>query len=546
MSENPSTSQLIASSPLAWCELDGLVNENKKRIEFTEHRFLIDYLTDNHPYKVSKKCSQIGATMIETIDDFHEAGFQKHNVIHTLQNSDVIQGFVVPKVNPLIYNNPSVKKLISVDSEGLKQIGDNFIYFRGCQAESQAINITADVLKIDELDRSNAKVAEMFESRLDFSDYKRIRKFSNPSSLGYGVDALYAISCQWHWFVTCSHCKHEWYIDYEASYEKNHYVKVLDPTLGEEKAIYACGRCERELTDQDRIFGRWVAKYPNRTNISGYWFSQMMSPWFNAVEIFIKVRDNSPEYAHNFVFGKGYTPSDLIVNREIILRACSPSTIVKRDVAMGVDNGVLKTYILGTVDGIFAHGQTKSWDEIEKLKLMYNATMVIDPNPYPTTPKQLVDKYQGSAFICYFKEDTKNLGMVQWGGKENAGVVYADRTKILDLIAQEINDLKVLLRETPTKLEDYITHWDNLYRSTVEEESGRQVSRWFKKDGKMSDYPFAHAYYRIALSRLMNNTGESSYIEPPKPRGAVVATDAGYELDLSSDLKEALEDGAWQ
>jgi hypothetical protein len=274
----------------------------------------------------------------------------------------------------------------------------------------------------------------------------------------------------------------------------------------------------------------------------GYWFSQMMSPWFSAVQIIIKVRDNTPEYAHNFVFGKGYTPSDLVVNRETILRACSPSEIVHTDVAMGVDNGTLKTWVLGTIDGIFAHGQTKSWDDIEKLKLMYNAIMVMDPNPYPTTPKQFVDKYQGSAFICYFKQDTKNLGIVQWGKKENAGVVYADRTKILDLVAQEINDIKVILRETPTKLEDYIKEWENLYRATVEDEHGRQVSTWIKKDNKQSDYPFAHAYYRIALSRLMNGVAQSSIAEPTQRRTAVAATEDGYMADMSSDLNKAFEE----
>lgn len=541
---NPSISQTIASSPLAWAVLGNLVNENKKPIEFTKHRFLIDYLADNHPYKVSRKCSQIGATMIETIDDFHEAGYQKHNVIHTLQNSDVIQGFVVPKVNPLINHNPGVKKLVKMDSEGLKQLGDNFIYFRGCQAESQAINISADVLKIDELDRSNAKVAEMYESRLDFSDYKRIRKFSNPSSLGYGVDALYALSNQLHWFITCHHCNHEWYLEYEESDEKNHYVKVISNIIGAEEGYYACGKCHKELTDMDRIYGRWVAKYPNRTGMHGYWFSQVMSPWFSAVDIIIKVRDNTPEYTANFVFGKGYTPSDLVVNRETILRANSPSEILRTDVAMGVDNGTLKTWVLGTVDGIFAHGQTKSWDDIEQLKLMYNAVMVMDPNPYPTTPKQLVDKYPGSAFICYFKQDTKNLGIVQWGKGVNASVVYADRTKIIDLIAQEINDVKVILRETPTKLEDYIKEWENLYRATVEDENGRQVSTWIKKGGKQSDYPFAHAYYRIALSRLMNK-GESSFIEPTERKAALVATEGGYVTDMSSDLNKAFEEASW-
>lgn len=525
---------LEASSPLAWIVLNNFVTESRKPVEFDHHRFLIDYLTDNHPLKVTKKCSQVGLTVCEAFDNFWEAGHNHNNVIHTLQNSDVIRGFVVPKVDPLILHNPVITNLVTKNSEGLKQVGDNFIYFRGAQAESQAINISADVLKVDELDRSDARVAEMFESRLDFSSYKRIRKFSNPSAIGYGVDGLYQASNQFHWFITCHRCKHEWYIDFESD-GQSHYVD-------RERVIYACGKCKKELSQADRIHGRWVAKYPNRTESHGYWFSQMMAPWFSAREVLKKYEENTTEYFYNFVLGQAYTPEDLIVNRETILAACSPSSIPKTEVALGVDNGVVKTWVLGTPDGIFAHGQTESWDEIEKLKMMYNAVTVIDPNPYPTTPKQLVDKYPGSVFICYFKQDTKNLGIVQWGSGVNASVVYADRTKLLDLVAQEITDRKTLFRQRPNELEDYMGHWNNLYRTTVETEDGRVRSTWLKKGGKMSDYPFAHAYYRIALARLMGTGGITAYAEPGQHTGSGYMDGSGfYNADLSEELTEAME-----
>jgi phage terminase large subunit GpA-like protein len=191
---------LITSSALAWIYSNGFVTENRKPIEFTDHRFLIDYISDQHPHKTSKKSSQIGETVIELLDDFHLAIHRKLNVIHTLHTNDVLKGFVVPKVNPIIQHNPGINMHITKDSEGLKQFKDNFVYFRGANAESQAISISADVLKIDEKDRSNLHVVEMFQSRLDFSEYKWIREFSNPSAIGFGVDETYNRSDQRHWF----------------------------------------------------------------------------------------------------------------------------------------------------------------------------------------------------------------------------------------------------------------------------------------------------------------------------------------------------------
>lgn len=504
-------------------------------MEFTKHRFAIAYLNDNHPHKVTKKSSQVGWTVIETFDDLHKAGFMGMNVIHTLQTSDVIKGFVKPKVDMIIDNNPQIKAMIKADSENLKQIGDNFIYFRGANSISQAINISADILKIDEEDRSDPIVVQTYHSRLDHSEYRWVRRFSNPSAVGFGVDAVYAKSNQFHWVMQCSHCRWRMYIDFEPSDDKNHYVH-------KELMMYACGKCHKELSDAGRINGEWVAKYPSRTDIHGYWTSQMMAPWFSAKDIMQKYEEQSIEVFYNFVLGKAYTPSDLIINRDTILKANSPSIISKRDVAMGVDNGVLKTFVIGTPDGIFAHGQTESWEEIEKLKLMYNAVMVMDPNPYPTTPKALVDKYPGSAFICYFKQDTKNLGIIQWGTGVNASVVYADRTKLIDLVAQEKVDAKMLYRERPSQLEDIIQHWNNLYRTTIEEPDGRSKSTWLKKEGKMSDYPFAESYFRIALTKVLGRGEISGFIEPPPSAGVMGANkDGQYVVDMSAELNEAME-----
>lgn len=523
---------LMAANTVPWIMGNQFVTEDRKPFEFFRHRFLLDYLADDHPHKASKKASQVGETVGELFDDFHLAIHRKMNVIHTLHTSDVIKGFIRPKVNPLIQHNPEIKKHMTVDSEGLKQFRDNFVYFRGANAESQAIAISADVLKIDEKDRSDPHVVEMFGSRLDHSDYRWIREFSNPSSIGFGVDATYSISDQRHWFVKCHHCGHYMYMDFEKEMGTlDMYTHYVD----KERKIYACGKCDGELSDADRTNGEWVAKYPTRDKIHGYWFSQMMAPWFTAAQIIDKFENNSIEFFYNFVLGKAWTPSDLIVNRETILRATAPSNIVKTQVAIGVDQNVNEQiWVAGTPQGIFAHGRTKSWEDLERIKLMYNAVVVCDPMPYQTMPKIMSEKYN-DWYMCRFK-NMDGLSVVDWKGS----IVYADRTRLLDIVANEITEVKLLFRESPYALEDYIADWQNLYRTTVEKEDGRMISTWLKKENKESDFSFATAYFRIGLSRLLG--GGSELITPVAYETAKKTYSLNENGQLTTELSDAVEE----
>lgn len=531
--QTSSLANLVSSSPLAWIVLNKLVTENQKPLEFKNHRYLIDPINDLHPDQVYRKSAQVGMSVAKILKSLWLCDQFGVNIGYILPSQNIVKDFVTPKVDPLIVSNPAIEKTVSRDSVALKQVGERFLYFKGAFSEREAISISLDILVLDELDRMpDMNIVNIYDSRLQASEYAWRWRLSNPSAVGFGVDALYTDSDQRHWLIKCSHCGHTWFIDYKPD-GRCHYVD-------RDRGIYACGHCKEEITDLDRQNGFWKALHPDKYR-HGYWISQLMVPTISAKKIIEQHDESSPDFFHNFVLGKAYTPSDLIVNRDTILRATSPSSIAKKGVCMGVDNGVVKTFILGTIDGIFAHGQTESWEEIENLKLAYNAIMVIDPNPYPTTPKMLVDKYPGEVFICYFKQDTKNLGIITYGNGVNASVVYADRTKILDLVAQELVEAKLLFRERPDQLEDIIKDWNNLYRTTIEKDDGRQVSTWLKKDGKASDYPFAHVYYRIALSRL-GNMGGATFAEPTSnliQRGKM--TNEGYEADLSSDLQEALD-----
>lgn len=488
-------------SPTAWIVANKLVNENQKPIEFTKHRFLIEPFDDMSPDIVVKKSAQVGFSVLAILKSFWLAKERGLNTIYVLPTQDIVKSFVNPKVDPLIAGNKVIEQMVKKDSVTLKQVGNRFIHYKGSSSQREAISTSADLLCIDEYDRCiDMSVLNTYDSRLQASDYGWRWRFSNPSSVGFGVDLLYEDSDQRHWFVTCHRCNNEGYMQFTRQSNMTHYIDA-------EKAIYACGRCRGSLSDVDRQNGRWIAKYPQRPR-HGFWFSQLMAPWVSAERILQQKQESSIEFFYNFVLGEAYTPSDLVVNREVILRACAPGLIPRTGVAIGVDqNANEQIYVCMTSQGVFDYGKVHSWEEIERLKLMYNAIVVCDPAPYPTQPKIYADKYP-DWYICYFK-DMKSLDVIQWKGN----VVYADRTKLLDTVATEIAGAKLLFRQRPYELEAYIADWQNLYRTTVEELDGRTKSTWLKKENRESDFSFATAYARIGLARQLGSAG-GLLIEP--------------------------------
>lgn len=524
-------------SPLAWVVSNHFLNEQQEPLEFSDHRFLIQPFSDLHPDQVIKKSAQVGFSVTAILKSLWLAKYYGLNIIYALPTNDIIKGFVQPKVDTLIDSNPKIRKLVTTDSVSLKQVGERFIHFKGTGSQREAISTSADLLIVDEHDRAlDMGVVTTFDSRLQASKFSWRWRFSNPAGIGFGTDMLYEDSDQMHWFVTCSHCGYTSYLDWS---QDNAYAP-LPHFVNRTKSIYQCGNaeCGKEISDNDRRNGKWLPRFPERKR-RGYWISQLMVPTIPASRIIEQYEDSNIEHFHNFVLGKAYTPQDLIVNRATILRACAPSLIPKLGVAMGVDqNANEQIWVAGTSQGIFAHGKTTSWEDLERLKLTWNATVVLDPAPYPTKPKILSDKYN-DMYLCYFK-DTNAMQILEWKGQR----VFADRTRLLDTVATEIAEAKLLFREHPHALEDYIADWQNLYRTTVEEPDGRTVSKWLKKANQESDYSLATAYYRIALSRVLAGSNSTFYEPsalPSSPTTDTIGPDGRYRTTLTDSVRETLE-----
>jgi phage terminase large subunit GpA-like protein len=186
-------------------------------------------------------------------------------VIYTLPTGADVYRMVPGKVNQIIRYNPLLAAIVrDKDTISQKKVGNRFIYYQGTYTEKEALMLSSDLNVHDEEDRSELKIIEQYESRLQFSKYKWQWHFSNPSIPGYGVDKYWQQSDQKHWFIKCVHCGYDQFLDWEKN-------------VNREKEIYICQKCHKELSNENRRVGRWVKKWTGKS-ISGYWISQMMVP----------------------------------------------------------------------------------------------------------------------------------------------------------------------------------------------------------------------------------------------------------------------------
>lgn len=501
-----------------WVLDNELINENQAPIEFDDHRFMIQPYTDTHPDQVIMKSAQIGWSVAAILKSIHAAKLLKLNVIYILPTRNASAEFVVPKVNPMLKRNPTLAKLVqNTDNKSLKQVGDRFIYFKGAHHEGEAITTSADLLVGDEYDRCNQAVLMAYQSRLQASKYGWNWRFSNPSIPSFGVHELWKSSDQHHWIVTCPHCYHQRWLDLERDdYVKNHYIGFK--SVGGNNtgiAYYACGKCRKELSNDDRQAGRWVPRFPGRER-RGYWVNQLMIPWVSAAKIIKQRSEMSIDIFHNFVLGLPWQASEYLINRESMLRACRPGQASKVDVVIGCDSGKHKHWVIGNEEGIFSYGKFDGWDQLERLIRMYNATCVIDALPDFTVPEQLARKYPGKVFVHYYTHDSKSIEPIRRKSGTERAVIQSDRTKLFDMLAAEITNGTIRFFQEPSALEELIYHFEQMYRVVEPDTRGIEKARWETKENKPDHFAHAMAYYRVGLS-LMLKTNETGGVIPHRP-----------------------------
>lgn len=510
-----------------WVIDNQFINEKGEILEFRNHLFLYDILADTSQVQVIKKCAQVGVSVMMTLKAYFAAQKGRMNVIYTMPSDTDVSEFVKTKADMIFQSNELLRSQFSGDTVGLKQIGDRFIYYKGTRSKTAPISTSADLLIHDEIDRSDLRIIEQYRSRISASPFKGIWYLSNPSLTGIGVDEIWKKSDKKEWFITCGDCQEVQYLTWEDN-------------VDEINKIYVCKKCGKEITNDERRKGKWIATNPGK-EISGYHISQMMASWLSAKDLIREREDRGEDYFRNFVLGEPYSAGEEANIRQAIFDVWTPKPLDIEPFFIGIDIGIEKHYVVGSREGIFKIGICRSREELEAVIEKYNPVWVMDSGPERTWAEEFKKKYP-KGFLNFYHRDKQKAEMIKWGGytkgvedKKNWGYIWTDRTRIIDKTLYEILKGNIQFSLTREDLEKYIKHWESMRR--IIEQSPDKTERYVWETTNGVDH-FCHAtvLYYIATQR---GKEKMEFISEKEINQEVIErTDTGFRM---RDLKEIIE-----
>lgn len=442
--------------PTLWITKYKIKTETGEPIDFTEHPFLWDIYNDFSPKQAVLKAAQIGLTTLEIIKSLYAAKKRGLDIIYTLPTESDVQQFSGGKVNRIIAQNPILQQWTKdKDSIEQKAVGNNLIYYRGTWTSKAAIMVSSDLNIYDEVDASKQSVIEQYSTRLQHSPFKWEWYFSHPSAEGSGVDRFWQRSDQKHWFITCTGCQKQQYLSWPESIDMA-------------RQTYICKACKKELTQDERRQGRWVAKYPGR-EFSGYWIPLLICPWVSAKEIVNYHRDKSEEYFWNKVLGLPYVGGGNKLTKAALFKNLTPDNLTpdsNERIIIGVDTGLRLDYVLWGMQGLFYQGEAEKYEELDALmKRWKKAIVFMDGGGDLIGSREFQARWPGRCYLVYLTGDKKNTDEPAWNDDEY--MVSIDRNKFIQLVVDEFTKVKIPLQGTEDDWYEYFLDWNNLTRIKI-------------------------------------------------------------------------------
>lgn len=522
----------------AWIVKHQIKTETGLPLDFRNHTFMFDVYRDLSPKQAITKAAQITASTCFSIKVPWVVKNLGLDAIYTLPTEDDRNAFVGGKVNRIIAQNPILQEWTKdKDSIEQKQIGDNFIHFRGTWTQKAAIMVPSDLNCYDEVDASKLSVIEQYATRLQHSQYKWEWYFSHPSTEGTGVDRFYQQSDQKHWFIKCPKCNEQQYLSWPES-------------IDQEKGIFVCKACHAEIDNLVRRRGQWVKKYLNK-EISGYWIPLLICPWVSAKEIIGYHQNKSEEYFYNKVLGLPYVGGGNKLTKDLLFQNLTGKKYFpdkSERLVMGVDTGLKIDYVIGGVNGLFYQADTKDYDELDDWMLkLPKLIAVIDAGGDLIGSRQFKERWPGRVFLCYTGGDKKTTDNPIWNDDER--IVNASRDKMIQLVVDEFRDGRVPLQGSEDDWYEYWLDWNNVHRIKVMDAT-TGVFKSFKwvRDGR-DHRAMATVYWRVGMMRFGN--GDGSVISFNKPKVALAphinpdgTSDVTY-MDVFRKLREKKQ-GDWR
>lgn len=243
-----------------------------------------------------------------------------------------METFIQTRLDPILTQEGSYySTILDPDKNSMKQkkVRDSFVIFRSSSTAGALEGVDVDYVSLDEYDRVKSGGEDSAKQAMASSKLGMFRRWSTPTTPGFGIHKAFMQSDQKYYMHKCEHCglwqKLE-YRDYDPDHpETSGNIRLINPEGVDELARtvqpgsyqFVCQKCGKLL---DRWYnGEWVAKYPERTGTSGYFISQMNAVWISADKLKTEeLNARSRQTFYNYVLGEPYEDLSMTVKAEDI------------------------------------------------------------------------------------------------------------------------------------------------------------------------------------------------------------------------------------
>lgn len=488
-----------------------------KNWSFAGHEWQRQVVNDTAPEVALRKATQIGASEVSLrLALAIVSKFAGISAIYTLPTIRFAQKFAMSRVDPVIKNSPKLSTLLSkeVSSNELKQIGNSFLYFGGCNSENSAISVPARALIIDELAFSQPGVVSIFASRLGHvpEHLRIIRKFSSPLYPHSDISAEFERGDQKSYWVYHTVCG-QW-VDTDVlellkipGFDQD----VTELTLSDmdhrkvkpNEAFFQCPSCGHPISQANLVepqYRAWVAKHPSR-EISSYDAGPLVLPQVRTPKALLNDlrRYKKTQTWIQFALGRpcesaGDTLLQAAIDRAFVINPVPPRSGGLTGGLIGVDVGKTSHAVYGKVVDEVLHvvyAETLRQDEDnataltlqERFKQYVCRLLVVDAGPDITLAKTLQGLLPyNRALPCYFVRGRGKAAVGFYEIDEVEGVVKVHRTRAFDEFVGEFNRGKIRIARGLAVEPELRAHLTKLKRVMDYDQSGEEVAHWVSPD----------------------------------------------------------------
>ncbi len=483
---------------------------------FEERLWQIPILEDEHSKIVVKKSVQRGLTTIILAKVWHHQNYHSCTAMYTFPRRDDITDFVSGTLNPIIQNSPHLKSIIfETDSTRLKRFHaeykgksiDSFFHLMEASVEPRMIPV--DILINDEIDRSDQNYLEIFKGRLEASSDPRHYQFSTPTMPGFGIDKAYENTTQNEWTVKCQACNEYQNLTWEANFTDR------------PRPMYICVSCERELSADVIVAGKWRPLYPDR-EIQGYHVTHMMTPISRPPELMWAEFNSggSRKNFYNLQLGAAYSSAIGSLPKELLKAKMFDSGHSEETIPMSLGSYYLAAdqandvhVLIGRVDGkhnkiIYArkipYKSDKDWyaQIIDLIRTFHISFAVVDALPNTHDARKILEEIgNGRVALSHystieepFKHDRAD------------GTIHINRTESFDGLRNEVADGVWKLWgnwDSDNATRSVVNHLANLRRDESIDHRGQTKAYWVN----VGPDHYAHALNYLRTAIILSGAG---------------------------------------